>query len=140
MGEVVSSSLGRPRLAAGLLSGFALLALVLGMVGVYGVLSHAVSRRTHEIGIRMALGSRRRALVRSVILAGLRPVVAGLVVGLPAAWAVTRTLEGMLFEVGAVDPLTYATVAGMLVAVGLLAGWVPARRASSVDPIIALRR
>jgi putative ABC transport system permease protein len=122
-----------------LLVSFALLALLLGSAGIYGVMSHAVSRRTHEIGIRMALGAGRTDITTLVVGRGLRLVVAGEAVGLAAALLLNRVIASMLFHVTATDPLTYTAVAGVWAAVGLIACYVPARRAVRVDPTVALR-
>jgi putative ABC transport system permease protein len=123
-----------------LLGAFALLALLLAAIGLYGVVAYTVSRRTREVGLRVALGARPADILRLVVLNGLGIVAAGLAVGLAAAFTLTRFLGSLLFGVGATDPAAIAGSAGVLMAVAILAHWVPARRAMSVDPAIALRQ
>jgi ABC-type antimicrobial peptide transport system permease subunit len=118
---------------------FAALALVLTSVGIYGVVSYAVARRVREIGVRMALGATPRDVVRLVVRQGMMPVVIGLGVGLVAALGLTRLLAGMLYGVSPRDPVALAAMAAVLVAVALLASYLPARRATRVDPLVALR-
>jgi putative ABC transport system permease protein len=139
MDERVSGLLAHPRFRAILLGIFAGLALVLAATGIYGVLAQSVLQRTHEIGIRMALGAERRSLLWLVVSQGTVLTLAGVAAGLLVALALTRYLAGMLFGVRATDPLTFAAVSVLLVAVALLASYVPARRASRVDPMVALR-
>jgi putative ABC transport system permease protein len=118
---------------------FALLALVLAAVGLYGVTSYAVAQRTHELGIRLALGAQPTDVLRIVLGQGARLVVAGLAVGTAASLALTRLMTGLLFGIGARDPLTFAGVGVLLALVSLVACYIPARRAMRVDPVVALR-
>jgi ABC-type antimicrobial peptide transport system permease subunit len=127
------------RLAASLAAIMGGLGLMLAVMGVYGIASYAVSLRTQEIGIRMALGAEARDILKLVSRQGLRLVIVGLSVGLLAAWALTRGMAKLLIGVSATDPLTYAMVALLLCVVTMLACWIPARRALRVDPMVALR-
>ncbi|MGE5645976.1 MAG: ABC transporter permease [Acidobacteriota bacterium] len=139
MEEVVSESFATPRFHMLLLGIFAALALALAAVGIYGVIAYSVTQRTHEIGVRMALGAERAGVLRLIIGQSLRLALAGVALGLAAAAAVTRVLAKFLFGVQPVDAVTFASVAALLVAVAAAAGWLPARRATRVDPISALR-
>jgi predicted permease len=139
MDEVVSGSVRRPRMLMHLFGGFAALALVLAAIGTYGVLSYLVTDRRREIGIRMALGARREAVLASVLGSGLTLATVGLVAGLAAALALTRLIETMLFDVRPTDPATLVSVAAVIMSVALVACAVPAHRATRVDPITALR-
>ncbi len=127
------------RFNAMLFSVFAALALILAATGVYGVLSYSVSQRTHEVGIRMALGAGRRDVLRLFMGQGMRLVLLGLVIGLGGAFAVTRLMSSLLFGVSTTDKTTFLIVAGVLMFVGVLACYLPARRATRVDPLVALR-
>jgi ABC-type antimicrobial peptide transport system permease subunit len=118
---------------------FAGTALLLSLVGIYGVLSFVVSQRTREVGIRMALGAQRRDVLRGVLGRGLRLALPGIALGLGGAWTASRLLQSQLFGIQATDPLTYVAGAVLLLLAALLACYVPARRAASVNPIEALR-
>jgi predicted permease len=139
MDEKFSEATAHARYSALLLGLFAALALVMSQMGIYGVMSYAVVARTHEIGIRMALGAERRAVLRLIIGQGMKLAAAGLAIGLIAAVAATRLIKTLLFGVDANDPMTLCAVALLLAIVALLACWIPARRATKVDPLIALR-
>jgi predicted permease len=127
------------RMAAALLTLFALLAVLVSAVGVYGVLSYAVTERTYEIGIRLAHGAQSRDLIALIVGQGMAPALIGLAIGLGAAFASTRLLQRLLFGVGATDPMTFVAVPVLLAAVALLACWIPARRATRLSPLAALR-
>ena len=139
MDEVVSGSFAARRLSMLLLSVFAALALVLACVGIYGVISYLVSQRTHEIGVRMALGAERGDVLRLVLGHGARMALVGVAIGVGAALGLTRLMANQLFGVSAYDPLTFAAVALLLIVVAVAACYIPARRAMSVNPMIALR-
>jgi len=137
MEEVLSESIARQRFSTMLLGVFA--ALALAAVGIYGVMSYAVAQRTHEIGIRMALGAPAGSVLRLVVGQGLKLVSAGVLLGLLCSLLLTRLMSSLLFGVSPTDPLTLTTISLVLVAVALLASYIPARRAAKVDPLIALR-
>jgi putative ABC transport system permease protein len=137
--EVVSRSLWRQRLQGEVLGVFAALALVLSAVGIFGVVNYSVTQRTHEIGIRMALGAQTRDVLGMVVKHGLALALAGVALGLLGAFALTRLMSSLLFEVTATAPVTFAGVALLLVLVSLVACYLPARRATKVDPMEALR-
>ena len=139
MDEYLASSVAAPRFNTTLLSIFAGVALVLTIIGLYGVMSYSVAQRTNEIGIRLALGAQTGNVVSLVVFQGLRLVLLGLAIGLAGAFAASRIVKSLLFGVTTKDPLTFALAAGLLGAVGLLACYLPARRATKVDPIEALR-
>jgi len=128
-----------PRLSAGIGTAFGLLALLLTTMGLYSVMTYAVSQRTREIGIRMALGAQLRDVMKLVLRQGIALVIIGIVIGLLGAFLVTRVLSSFLLNVGTTDPLTFAAVSVLLVMVALLACYVPARRATKVDPLVALK-
>ena len=137
--ETVSASLSQRRFSLEMVVLFALTALLLAGIGIYGVISYMVSARAHEIGIRLALGAGRSDILRMVLRQGLRLAVAGAAVGLIAALIVTRLMAGLLYGVRPADPVTFAAVALLLIGVGALACYLPARRAIQVDPMAALR-
>jgi putative ABC transport system permease protein len=139
MEQVISESVAQPRAYALLLGVFAVLAVVLAAAGVYGVMSYTVSQQRHEIGIRMALGAQNRRIAREIASRALGYVLIGIGFGLAAALAATRLLSTMLFEVKQTDPSTYASVSLFLLAWTMASIWIPARRASLVDPLVALR-
>ncbi len=139
MEQLVSDSVARPRFNTVLLAAFAALALALAAVGIYGVIAYSVSRRAHEIGVRMALGARKGDVIRLILMQGMTPAIIGAALGLAGAWAATRLMSGLLFEVSAIDPATFAVITLTLMAVALLACYIPARRATKVDPMVALR-
>ncbi len=139
MDDVMRQNLWAPRTGAALLGAFGLLAVLLASLGVYGVMSYTVNRRAREIGIRMAIGAQASDVMGMILHRGLVIAVAGLVFGLGAAYFVARYFQNFLIGVAAGDPLTYAVIAVLLAAVALLACWLPARRATKVDPLIALR-
>jgi len=139
MNKLLADVTARPRFMLWLLGVFALVALLLTGVGVYGVLAYLVAQSTREIGIRMALGAETREVLMLTLWQGMGLVLLGLSVGLLGAWALTRLLKTLLFGVSVTDPLTFVVVALLLALVALLACWVPARRATKVDPLIALR-
>lgn len=134
-----ANAIAAPRLNALLLSIFAALAVLLAGIGIYGVVSYLVGKRTREIGIRMALGASRGSVLRSALGRGLRLAGLGVVTGLIASMMVARLLARFLYRVGVNDPVTFAFVVVLLAAIAVLACWVPARRATKVDPLVALR-
>jgi predicted permease len=136
---VISDSLAARRFSMILLGFFAALALVMSCVGIYGVISYLAGQRTHEIGIRMALGAERGDVLRMVLGEGAKMALGGVAIGLLAAFGLTRLMAKILFGVSAHDPLSFAAVAGLLILVALAACYVPARRATKVDPMVALR-
>jgi putative ABC transport system permease protein len=139
MEEIRSRSIAQPRLTALLLTVFAALALLLAAVGIYGVMAYTVTQRTHEMGLRMALGARAVDVVTLVTGQGMLLAAMGVAVGLAAAFGLTGALEKFLWRVQPTDPVTFIAVSLLLAAVALLASYVPARRATHVDPMVALR-
>jgi putative ABC transport system permease protein len=135
----VAQTLTPDRFGAVLLATFALVAVLLASVGIYGVTAHAVGQRRHEVGIRMALGASRADVLRLMIAQHLKPAVAGVVIGAAGALALSRSLRTLVYGIGVADPLTYIVMAAALLAVTLIACWVPSRRATKVDPLVALR-
>ncbi len=139
MNQLASESITLRRVTMLLIGALAVLAIILAAIGVFGVMTYAVTRRTREIGIRIALGARRDDVVRLVLRDGVALTLAGLGLGLAGAFALTRFLAGLLYEIGPTDPLTFAAVVSILAAVSLLASYIPAHRATKVDPMVALR-
>ncbi|HKU72377.1 MAG TPA: ABC transporter permease [Pyrinomonadaceae bacterium] len=139
MDTILADSIARQRFSMLLLAIFASVALVLAAVGIYGVMSYSVAQRTHEIGIRMALGAQTSAVLKLAVGYGVKLVAAGIAIGLIAAFALTRVMSTLLFGVTATDPTTFALISLLLVAVAAIASYIPARRATRVNPIIALR-
>jgi len=139
MERVVSESVSRRRFQMFIISVFAGVALLLAAIGIYGVVSYSVTERTNEIGIRLALGAERRDVFRLVLKQGMIPAVAGVSIGLVGAFALARLIRSLLFGVSATDPATLVVIAVVLTIVALMACWIPARRATKVDPMTALR-
>ena len=139
LAQIVNESVNEQRFQMTLLSIFAVLALALAALGIYGVTAYSVAQRTREIGIRMALGADSSLVRRMVVGSGLRLALAGVAVGLAGALAGTRVLASLVYRVSTTDPLTLASTAAVLVISALLASWIPARRATRVDPAVSLR-
>jgi predicted permease len=139
MNEVIAGTLARRRFSMTLLNAFAVVALLLASVGLYGVISYLVGQRTHELGVRIALGAGRRAVLRLVINHGMKMALGGVAIGLIAAFGLTRLMANMLYGVSPTDPVTFAAIALLLAAVAMAACLVPAWRATKVDPLVALR-
>jgi putative ABC transport system permease protein len=139
MDELISTSIARPRFQAVLVASFAILGLTLAVIGIYGLVSYSVAQRTHEIGVRMAIGAQRFHVLRMVVGEGSRLALTGIVVGVAGALAASRVLASLLFEVKTTDVSIFVAVSALLAAVALLASYIPARRAMKVNPIVALR-
>jgi ABC-type antimicrobial peptide transport system permease subunit len=137
--QVYSASLGSRRFNLILIGFFGIVALLLATAGVFGVMAYSVSRRTREIGVRVALGARSRDVLAMILGQGISTILIGIAIGLVGSLALTRTLSSLLFGVTATDPLTFAAVIVLLIATALLACYIPARRATKVDPMVALR-
>jgi putative ABC transport system permease protein len=138
MEDIVSTAVARQRFSTMLLGIFATLALVLAAVGIYGVMSYSVAQRTREIGIRLALGAQRNDVLKMTMGQGLKLVVIGVAIGLVSAFGLTRVMASLLFGVSATDPITFVAISLVLMSVALVASFIPALRATKVDPMVAL--
>jgi putative ABC transport system permease protein len=139
LSELVSTAYGQPRFTTLVMSFFASLAFFLAALGLYGILAYSVEQQIREIGVRVALGAGKREIFRLIIGNGMRLALVGVAIGVPSALALTRLMGGMLSGIASTDPVTYIAVVGMLLISALLASYFPARRATRVDPIVALR-
>jgi putative ABC transport system permease protein len=139
MQQVIAKSIARPRFNTLLLSIFAAVALVLASVGLYGVMSYSAAQRIHEVGIRMALGATRADIMRLVVGNGMFLTMLGIAIGVAASWGLTRLMQSFLFGVETTDAITFLGVSTLLIAVALIANYIPARKATRVNPVIALR-
>jgi putative ABC transport system permease protein len=139
MDEVVSAAQSRPRSLTLLLTLFSIVAVVLAALGIYGVISYSVAQRTKEFGVRMALGAQRSDVLGIVLRRGMLLTVIGVIIGLAGAFVLTRFLSVLLFGITPTDPLTFAAVSLLLMLIAFLASYIPARRATNVDPMLALR-
>jgi putative ABC transport system permease protein len=139
MDQLMGNSLGQRRLTLVLLASFAALALLLAAIGIYGVIAYSVRQRTHEIGVRIALGARSTDVLQLIVGQAMKLVAVSVALGLAGAFALTRWMATLLFNVQPADPLTFATIAALLTLIALVACWIPARRATKVDPMVALR-
>ena len=139
MDQLLGRTLSEAKFSLLLFGLFAVLALALAAIGIYGVMATTVTQRTHEIGLRVALGAQKHDVLRLIVRQGMMPVLIGVAIGLASAVALTRLMTTLLFGVSATDPVTLALITLLLAAVALLACYLPARRATKVDPMIALR-
>jgi ABC-type antimicrobial peptide transport system permease subunit len=139
MEQRLDSSIAERRFNTRLLALFALIALALATIGVYGVISYDVSQRTREIGIRMALGADHASVLRLVLSRGFRLALFGIVIGIAATFLIRRFLENLLFGMSGVEPLTIAAIGSLVLLIAVVASWIPARRASGIAPVEALR-
>jgi putative ABC transport system permease protein len=139
MDHIVAQAVARQRFSMLLLGLFAALALLLASIGIYGVMSYSVAQRTREIGIRIALGARRADVLQMTLKQALKLVGVGMILGLAAAFLLTRVLQTLLFGISATDPITFLGISLVLLAVAILASYIPALRATKVDPLVALR-
>jgi putative ABC transport system permease protein len=139
LSERIDDSVTGRRFQRNLFIGFAGIALLLSVIGLYGVLAFSLGRRTREIGIRMALGAQRADVLRDIVKYGLTLVAPGIALGLLTAWGISRLLQSQLFDVAATDVITYALGVCLILLTAILACWIPSRRATRVDPMIALR-
>jgi predicted lysophospholipase L1 biosynthesis ABC-type transport system permease subunit len=139
MDQLSSAAVAQPRLYLVLIASFAGTAMLLAAIGLYGVLAYAVGQRTREIGIRLALGAKRGEVLRMVLIQAGRLAIFGVAIGLGAAVIASRALRSQLFQIGPTDTVTYVMVGAGLLVVALVASWIPARRASRIDPVVALR-
>jgi putative ABC transport system permease protein len=139
MDEAMTESVSQPRLRTTLVAVFSAVALALSLIGVYGVMAYAVSERTHELGVRIALGANPADIRRLVVGEGTRLTAVGIAIGIAGALASTRALGALLFGVSATDPVTFGLAAAGLAIAGLAAAYIPARRASRIDPVVLLR-
>jgi putative ABC transport system permease protein len=135
----LANATSQARFRTTLIALFAVIALILACIGIYGVMSYSVAQRAHELGIRMALGAQTHDVLRLVLGQGLQLALTGTVIGLAAAFGLTRLMKTLLFGVSPTDALTFSAIAALLLLMALLACWIPARRATKVDPLIALR-
>jgi putative ABC transport system permease protein len=139
MGEAVAATVAAPRFRMMLIASFAISATLIATCGIYGLMAYAVTQRRREIGVRMALGAERRDVLRLVLTRARRVVAIGVMLGLAGAFAATRVLQTFLFGVTPTDPIAFTVVTCTLIAVGMTAAWLPARRATRIDPVAALR-
>jgi len=137
--EVVGASVADHRFVMFLVGLFAALSLILAMAGVYGVQAYSVAQQTSEIGVRVAMGAGKDRIIRRIVFQAMGPAILGIAVGLGGAFALSRFMTSLLFQVETGDPMTYLGVSGLLLATVLFSCWVPARRAAKIDPVIAFR-